>query len=191
MNEIKIASMERQLICAGIHNPLIVNAFTIIDREDFVEPKHKVYAYADIEIPINDLENRFLLRPVLLAKIAEKILALPRNKLLIIGDYLNYTLLVFGRIFSDCSSISEKNLDTYKKEGFDVVFFDSGFYNESILNRGQRLMSAKGMMIFLSRKNPTRFSIPKNLYGWTNSKDERNGVNIETCFRNVFPLENC
>jgi protein-L-isoaspartate O-methyltransferase len=166
MDDIKIAAIERQLMCGGIHDARIINAFSAIDREDFVEPKHKMYAYADVEISINDLNDRFLLRPLLLARVAEKILELPHDKILIVGDYCNYTLSVFSRIFADYSFVGERDLGAYAKKGFNIVFFDSGFYSDATLGKGLETLTAKGTIITLVRGAPIRFSLRKNLCEW-------------------------
>lgn len=148
----KKCMVESQILFRNIQDPRIINAFTKVDREDFVSPGYKKHTYADIELPIKK-EGAFMLRPYILAKIIERVVELSPFNLLIVGDVSGYTTSIFNHVFNDssCNVISDQNFVNDKFIKFDVIFFDATFYRGAVIEETKQLLSADGKMLYMLR----------------------------------------
>ena len=178
MKESKQNMINLQLIVRGITDGSVIQAFSEIDKEDFLPYQYRRQAYTDIEM-ITFSSNRSVLRCFVLAKIAEYARALQPASVLIVGDFLGYTTSIFAKLFRSCTSspISNSELDNLKKvlpEGvslqlfehiilkkqdkFDFVFFDSGVYQNSTIKNALNLLTENGFIIHFAKKESAGFS---------------------------------
>lgn len=150
-----------QLINRGIFEKDIIDIFSSIDRTDFVPATFKRSAYTDIEIP---LFNAVILRPFVIAKIAQFIFNSMKNKaILVVGDVSGYTGTLFSSISKLCvigsidnisteylrNKVSLKVMQIYDiNEKFDLIFFDSGFYKKkTITDISHKILKPDGCII--------------------------------------------
>ncbi len=172
------AMITNQLNHRGIFENDLINSFSLIDRTDFVPATFKRAAYADIEIP---LFNGVILRPFVIAKIAQFIFNFMKNKsILVIGDVSGYTGALFSNISKTCiigtfddvsteylrNKVSLKVMQIYDiKEKFDLIFFDSGFYKkETIIDISHNILKPNGCIIQISGNSFSEFSINQVKY---------------------------
>ena len=142
----------------------IINTFLSIDRTEFVPATFKRIAYTDIEIP--SLYG-VILRPFVLAKIAQFVSNSMKNKkILVIGDVSGYTGTFLYNISKACIIVTVNDAATEYlrnrvslkvmqicdiKEKFDLIFFDSGLYNnETIIDISHTLLKQNGSIIKIS-----------------------------------------
>jgi hypothetical protein len=157
MNIEKYNMIERQLVCRNIREPQIIDAFLMVDRENFVPSMYKKFAYADMDISTGK-EATFILRPYTLSKIIQRIVCLQPAKLLVVGDDTRYTTSLLKRIFfSKCHSLSEEEFLHSEIENFDVIFFDSKTYNQTTMKYGKFMLGDSGRMIFFAHSAPLNF----------------------------------
>ena len=139
-----------QIISRGIENQDIANAFLTVSKRDFVNARFKKIAYIDSEIKI-DNEN-FILRPYILAKILHYIINIinPKN-ILIKGDITRYTTNIFSVALPNVNIVRYDAYPELEKQ-FDVIFFDSRFYNNSEINDiTMKLLNEDGTIIYLKK----------------------------------------
>lgn len=158
--------VERQLICRDIKDARVIEAFTIVDREDYIQPRYKKYSYADIEIPIN-LSESFILRPYFLASIVSKIIEINPTKILVVGDLSGYTTAILKNIhdFETISATEQEILDGFEGK-FDIVYLDAKIYQQSVINQLRSLLNKEGCLIYMAFTNYDHFMIQK--FAWHN-----------------------
>ena len=170
-----------QLELRGITNKVILQAFSSVDREDFVSQQFRRMAYQDMETQIIGTD-RIMLRPYILAKIATYANQKQLKTALIIGDITGYTSVIFSYIFESIlvGSITNSDAEAFPKninkvqdikliEGllleklhwFDFIFFDSGYYKISTIKKALTLLSSSGEAIFLMKNTSCDFSLSK------------------------------
>lgn len=164
--------LKTQLIQRGISEDAIIDAFSAVEKEDFVPVTLRRTAYTDVEIA---LFNGVILRSFIIAKIIQFVFNLENNKsVLIIGDVSGYTGMLFHHIFQYCvigtvdKAITEylRNktnipvLQIYDiKKKFDVIFFDAGiFKNSTVIEMSNKFLKPNGCFIKMSRKISSEFS---------------------------------
>ena len=168
----KDSMISSQLIERNISDERIVDAFSAVDREDFVLLQNKRTAYSDIELPIG--KNKVSVRPFVLAKILEKIVDEQYENVLIVGDATGYTSMIFHNLFRDVTigtfesaSIEwlRLKIDSIKvnliddlKDKFDLIFLDSGFYKNETIKGIMKLLSLEGDLIYFSKKPSFEFT---------------------------------
>lgn len=171
MNDQRENMLFSQLIARGVSSD-IVQAFSSIDREDFVPIQFKRSAYPDIELSLQN--NKVMLRCFVMARIIENLLSCSRDSVLLIGDSSGYTATLFNNFFKTCvigtfenSEINalRKKLTSVKvsfiddiKNKFDVIFFDGGIYKKSTIKVASKLLNNNGNLIYISRKITPEFS---------------------------------
>jgi hypothetical protein len=156
MNIEKYQMVERQLICRGIREPQIIDAFLKVDREHFVPSRYKNIAYVDQDIVISN-NAEFMLKPYTLARILQKLLSFvpAPEKLLIVGNDVKYTIAILKNIYSHgCESTTEKHLLSADKGIFDIIFFDTKIYSQSAISHGKFVLKNTGKLIFFKLSNP-------------------------------------
>lgn len=171
-----------QLITRGVLHQNILNAFASVPKEQFISKIYAKQAYIDMELPSLQ-DNKSILRPFVLAKIAEITISQNHKNILIIGDLSGYTSAIFSHIFQYCSVcvIDQKDSSNVKKNiypniklffindilnnqqyKFDVIFFDSGFYKQSFIKKILTTnISSEGKIIFLDREQTINISKQK------------------------------
>ncbi len=148
MDNIKNTMIDRQIVCRGIDNSMILSAFTHIDREDFISPRYKKYSYAEMEIPTSD--GGFLLRPYFIAKIINQIVKYKPESLLVIGDGNSYTFHLLQYIYKEsCFFLLEKDLFSERSRKFDVILLDSRIYPQSMIDNVKLLLNPWGKILYL------------------------------------------
>ena len=209
MKESKQNMINLQLIVRGITDGSVIQAFSEIDKEDFLPYQYRRQAYTDIEM-ITFSSNRSVLRCFVLAKIAAYAISLNPISVLVVGDFLGYTASIFAKLFESCTSspTSNSDLDNLKKvlpEGvslqlfehvilkkqdkFDFVFFDSGIYQNSTIKNSLNLLTENGFIIHLSKKESPAFSEKqfefKNITVKQVTKNQTNDIfNMDLLFPN-------
>ena len=112
-----------QLRPLGIRDERILEAMSLIPREQFVPQTHKGVAYIDDNIKL--LSNRFMLRPLILAKLLEIAQIQPTDKVLELGTATGYSTRVLAELSAHIVSIesdvllhqeAKKNLSETLKE---------------------------------------------------------------------------
>ncbi|MDR0744680.1 MAG: hypothetical protein LBE97_01865 [Holosporales bacterium] len=170
-----------QLELQGITKKVILEAFSSIDRKDFVPQQFRRMAYQDMETQIIGTD-RILLRPYILAKIATYANQKQLKTALILGDITGYTSSVFSYIFESIvvgfitNSESEafpENIDKVqdiklidellleKSHWFDFIFFDSGYYKLDTIKKALTLLSSSGEVMFFMKNASCDFSLSK------------------------------
>lgn len=119
-----------------VTDPIIINAFNKINREDFVADKFKPQAYSDIEIDIGYSEK--LNRPTVIAQMISLLKPHYGGKYLDIGTGTGYSAAILGFIAGDEGHVysiervqwlweeARQNLNKYKAEipQIDLLFRD-------------------------------------------------------------------
>ena len=179
MNIAKQNMINCQLINRGVTNPEIINAFLSIAKEEFVPKIYAKQAYIDFEIPSFE-NNKSIIRPYVIAKIAELALEAQPKTILIIGDVLGYTAEIFSKFCDKCfigaiskqdkfslNNLPSKNIEcvcledllaTYSQ--FDFIFCDSGFYKSSTIKHITKTkLSNQGALVCFNRTLTTTIQI--------------------------------
>lgn len=90
------AMVRGQLCPNGVTDPYLLAAMETIEREQFV-PSHLVgVAYADSDIPL--INGRFLIRPLVFARLAQAARLSPRDRVLDLAPATGYSTLVLAEL---------------------------------------------------------------------------------------------
>lgn len=177
-------------MCRGFKDRQVLAAFAAVDREDFVPPECKKYAYIDMDIPISP-SGIFALRLHYLAGIVSRIIGMKPENLLVVGDLSGYTTAVLKHIYGEsCVSVTEKEFLGGYGQKFDVIYFDSKIYAYSILRRMKTLLRETGKAIYMVNSNPEPFSLRKAVWKQIDVLEKSYGEAISTLFSwNIFLRE--
>ncbi|MDR1488647.1 MAG: hypothetical protein LBI26_02820 [Holosporales bacterium] len=146
--------IEKQLVCRGIDNPLILAAFQLLDRSNFIKTKWQRCAFSDIDLPLKEKEI-FMIKSYSMAKMLTKILKIKHDNILIVEDASGFTSAVFKYVFNESNCLSEtiNNLFTEKDTKFDVIFLDSFLYYEETIEKSKELLTKNGTIFYLKGSN--------------------------------------
>ena len=141
--EMRQAMVERQMLPESIVASRVIGALLDIPREYFVPRQQQHIAYMDDTFPLS--YNRFLLRPVVFAKMLQALDPQPHEKALIIGCNLGYSMAVMSQLIHAVVGVeevevlskeAEKALERIGVKNFEVIlgqhkkgFPDSGPYD--------------------------------------------------------------
>jgi protein-L-isoaspartate(D-aspartate) O-methyltransferase len=94
-----------QLATNGIHDPRVVEAISQVDRAHFVPDIVKDAAYVDSDLPL--VEGRFLMEPLLFARLLTYAEILPHHNVLDVGAGLGYSAAVIAQLTDDVVATEE------------------------------------------------------------------------------------
>lgn len=186
MKDYKQNMIDLQLMARGITNSAIIEAFSEIDKEDFVPHKYRRQAYCDIDLIAFSSKHRSILRCFVLARVLDYAIKFQMKNVLIVGDFLGYTSTIFARFCENCvvgatckqdvtwlrKAVQEdikvdsfENIHSKRQSKFDFVFFDSGFYGNAAIKKASELLVDDGLMIYFSRE--ASFDLSSNDFEFT------------------------
>jgi len=88
--------VRRQIEARGIFDPLILDAFREVPREEFVDEEHRRFAYDDNPLPIE--AGQTISQPYIVALMIEAAAISPNDKVLEVGAGSGYAAAVISRI---------------------------------------------------------------------------------------------
>jgi len=88
--------VRRQIEARGIFDPLILDAFREVPREEFVDEEHRRFAYDDNPLPIE--AGQTISQPYIVALMIEAAAISPSDKVLEVGAGSGYAAAVISRI---------------------------------------------------------------------------------------------
>jgi protein-L-isoaspartate(D-aspartate) O-methyltransferase len=92
-----------------VHDPRVITAMRILPREEFAPPGS--FAYADMDIPLG--HGRYLLRPMIIARLAQLALQTNPARILVIGAGSGYLAAILGNAGAAVVALEEETrLDT-------------------------------------------------------------------------------
>lgn len=92
-----------QLIPRGIKDPLVLGAFSKVERHKFVPEKFEAAAYADHPLPVG--EGQTISQPYMVALMTEKLALTGRERVLEIGTGSGYQAAILAEIAREVYSI--------------------------------------------------------------------------------------
>jgi protein-L-isoaspartate(D-aspartate) O-methyltransferase len=117
----RLAMVESQIRPNGVRDPLILNAFATLPREAFVPEAQKALAYMDDAVPAApaaaDAPPRYLLAPMVLARLLEGASLSPRDHALDVGGATGYSAAILARLCGkvDALEVSDSLADATKR----------------------------------------------------------------------------
>lgn len=95
--------VDTQIRTAGVIDPLILNAFETVPREECVPAALRAVAYSDDDLALG--EGRFLLEPMIYAKILQALGLKPEHVVLDIGSGMGYSAAILSCVVSTVVAI--------------------------------------------------------------------------------------
>jgi protein-L-isoaspartate(D-aspartate) O-methyltransferase len=103
--------VESQVRTSGITDHRILAAFGAVPREDFVPPERRGLAYVDDDLLIKPARQshhaRYLMEPMVLARLIELAEIRPQDKILDVGCATGYTAAILARLGREVVAIDE------------------------------------------------------------------------------------
>jgi protein-L-isoaspartate(D-aspartate) O-methyltransferase len=115
----RAAMVESQIRPNGVRNPRIINAFATTPRELFVPENMKPLAYIDEALriePDSGGRPRFLLPPMILARLLEYGEPGPSDKVLVIGAATGYSAAVLAKLCGQVWALEESDALTERMQ---------------------------------------------------------------------------
>jgi protein-L-isoaspartate(D-aspartate) O-methyltransferase len=98
----RLAMVESQIRPNGVRDPLILNAFATLPREEFVPEDQKCLAYIDEALPVvpasKGTGRRYLLPPMVLARMLQFAAPLPSDSVLDVGGVTGYSAAILAQL---------------------------------------------------------------------------------------------
>jgi protein-L-isoaspartate(D-aspartate) O-methyltransferase len=88
--------VESQLRPNKVTNPAVLDAFAAVPREAFVPAILQPVAYVDEDIPLGG--GRFLMEPMILARLIQTASPQPTDAVLVVGADVGYSAAILGRL---------------------------------------------------------------------------------------------
>lgn len=88
--------VDGQVLTADVHNPDLIAAMLDVPRERFVPPSLSELAYVDCDLEI--AKGRFILKPMVLAKLIQAARVRPADRVLDVGCGTGYSSAVLARL---------------------------------------------------------------------------------------------
>lgn len=137
-----------QLEPSGIQSHAVRDAFLSVPREIFVPETLRGVSYLDDDIPLG--QGRFILEPLILARMIESVRLAPENKILDVGAGYGYSSAVLSKLSSHVTALDpdEKMLHAANKHwsglginnvlpivgSLDLGYDQGKFYDVIVLN---------------------------------------------------------
>ena len=123
-DELRDRMVERQIAARGIRDPLILDAFRQVRREEFVAPTHSSQAYGDHPLPIE--AGQTISQPYIVALMIEAAGIQPGDRVLEVGAGSGYAAAVMSRIADQVIAIERKpELVAVATERLDRLGYDN------------------------------------------------------------------
>ena len=163
-----------QLRPSKVTDPLILDAFMTVPREDFVGKQQRALAYVDEDLPLSG--GRCLMEPMVLARLLQALQIQPDDNLLIVGAGCGYGTAVTAKLAGSVIAIEtranlvEKAQDVLVSIGIDNAaivksrlvdgYPDEGPYNRILIEGGVEIvpdnllkqLTPKGRLAAIYRK---------------------------------------
>lgn len=98
-------------------NPKLIRAFESIDRTHFLPPQHQAFAYSDANLQMGN--GRFLMSPLILARLLNQVEIKETDRCLIIGDPTGYSMAILAQLSDVVFSLEEDTaLSETKRNNF-------------------------------------------------------------------------
>ncbi|HEU4705025.1 MAG TPA: protein-L-isoaspartate(D-aspartate) O-methyltransferase [Sphingomicrobium sp.] len=104
--ELRERMIERQIAARGIRDPLLLDAFRQVPREEFVSPDHGRRVYGDHPLPIE--AGQTISQPYIVALMIESAAIGPGDRVLEVGAGSGYAAAVMSRIAGEVIAIERK-----------------------------------------------------------------------------------
>lgn len=118
-----------QIMPEGVNDPKILQIFSQINREDFIDDSFKDVAYCDQHLKLSD--NRYLLSPVLLAKMVSYSSINKNSKVLDIYSGTGYSTCVISNL---CEQVISIEPDKELSSKANKILKSNGVKNTILLN---------------------------------------------------------
>jgi protein-L-isoaspartate(D-aspartate) O-methyltransferase len=138
----RLAMVESQIRPNGVRDPLLLKAFAGLPREHFVPESQRALAYMDEAIPVVAASAaspaRYLLPPMILARMLQAAAPLPKDRALDIGGATGYSAAILARLCKNVEALeateplAEGMRQCLKAAGADAVAVHSGPLNEGL-----------------------------------------------------------
>ncbi len=92
-----------QITPNGVTDPLLIEAMGRLPREAFVPPAQQHRAYADAPVPLG--EGRFMLQPMVLARMIQLLLPQPGERALVLGAGTGYGAALLARMGLEVTAV--------------------------------------------------------------------------------------
>lgn len=103
--------VDTQIRVNDVTDPTIIEALLAVPREDFVPESRRELAYLDDDLPVVEPEHgkpgRYLMEPMILAKMLQAANLTPDGKVLHIGAATGYTSAVLARLVAHVTAVEE------------------------------------------------------------------------------------
>ena len=163
-----------QLRPSKVTDPLILDAFMTIPREDFVGKQQRALAYVDEDLPLSG--GRCLMEPMVLARLLQALKIRPDDSILVVGAGCGYSTAVAAKLagsviaietravlvekaqdvlvsigIDNAAIVKSRLVDGYSKEGpYERILIEGGVETvpESLLKQ----LTPKGRLAAIYRK---------------------------------------
>jgi protein-L-isoaspartate(D-aspartate) O-methyltransferase len=98
--------VDQQIRPWEVIDPLVLDAFAKVRREDFVPPRQRKLAFADVALPLE--HGEFMFKPVLEGRLLQALELAPEHEVLEIGTGSGYLTACLGHIARAVSSIDRR-----------------------------------------------------------------------------------
>jgi len=134
------AAARRNMVASQIRtnevtDPLVVAALSEVPREKFVPPAQRGFAYIDEDLPV--AKGRFIMEPVVLARLLQMADVQPTDIALIVGAGAGYATAVTARLASSVVALeSDAELAAMATKALDELGVDNAAVVIGELKRG-------------------------------------------------------
>jgi protein-L-isoaspartate(D-aspartate) O-methyltransferase len=104
--ELRERMVRRQIESRGIGNPMILNAFREVPREEFVDEEHRQWAYDDHPLPIE--AGQTISQPYIVALMIDAAEIAPGDRVLEVGAGSGYAAAIISRIAADVVGVERQ-----------------------------------------------------------------------------------
>ncbi|NKB22787.1 MAG: methyltransferase domain-containing protein [Alphaproteobacteria bacterium] len=124
-----------QLRTNKIVDDALIDAFSTIPRELFVEPSHHAVAYTDVDVMIGS--GRKLMAPMVMAQLIQALQAQPNEVALHVGCGTGYSSAILATLVGTVVSLeSDKDLAARANDNFTNLAVDNAVVVDGNLNEG-------------------------------------------------------
>ena len=124
-----------QLRTNKIVDDILIDAFSNIPRELFVEPHHQAIAYTDVDVSVGN--GRKLLAPMVIANLIQALKAKPDEVALDVGCATGYSSAILAKLVGTVVALeSDKDLAGKANSNFTNLAVDNAVVVEGSLNEG-------------------------------------------------------